>query len=230
MCNATWRGPFAIPARACSSDPVLRMFVSFFSLVGFTSKSPSRALSPMIIPSYTCNETKRKWDQNREPGANVQKAELRGGRGNRAGGASGGWACAAILARLDLRADEEGPALLDSPEGEKRRGALRAQKAAGVRGRAEGRQTHCCDVRASSLCGQKKIRAAAMDCQVHPPRLRHRHKHALPRLPEASLDGLVPSEGAHEQALHDGGPVYTKAFSHSDWMADRRSSQGRTVI
>src|SRR2546425_452256 len=36
-----------------SSDAVVRMFVSFFSLDGFTSISPTRAFSPTTMPSYT---------------------------------------------------------------------------------------------------------------------------------------------------------------------------------
>src|SRR6185437_13818778 len=36
-----------------SSDAVVRMFVSFFSLDGFTSMSPTRAFSPTTMPSYT---------------------------------------------------------------------------------------------------------------------------------------------------------------------------------
>src|SRR5918992_1058242 len=36
-----------------SSDAVVRMLVSFFSFVTFTSRSPGRELSPAIIPSYT---------------------------------------------------------------------------------------------------------------------------------------------------------------------------------
>ena len=36
-----------------SSDAVVRMFVSFFSLEGFTSMSSVRTFSPTIIPSYT---------------------------------------------------------------------------------------------------------------------------------------------------------------------------------
>src|SRR5438552_15088 len=36
-----------------SSDAVVRMFVSFFSLEGFTSMSPTRAFSPTTMPSYT---------------------------------------------------------------------------------------------------------------------------------------------------------------------------------
>ena len=36
-----------------SSDAVVRMLLSFFSFVTFTSRSPGREFSPAIIPSYT---------------------------------------------------------------------------------------------------------------------------------------------------------------------------------
>jgi len=39
--------------RMFSSLPAARMFVSFFSLVGLTARSLSRAFSPTIIPAYT---------------------------------------------------------------------------------------------------------------------------------------------------------------------------------
>ena len=40
-----------VSSAMCSSAPLERMLVSFFSFVGFTSMSPGREFSPMIIPS-----------------------------------------------------------------------------------------------------------------------------------------------------------------------------------